>query len=264
MAEVYTVEQGECLWSIGRDRGISWKKLWDDPKNRPLRDRRENPNVLYPGDKVYIPDVQPKEVQCPTDRKHRFRVPGRLQVRIVLLDHGHRPISGVKYQYIINREAGREKKTGIDGMASENLPDDATSVVLRVPWGDFPVRLGHLDPTRTVRGLQQRLTNLGIDPGGIDGIMGPKTRQAIAQFQQAEAHAGLEPTGEPDEKTIRRLREVHDQQTLGGNHNQLEHQTLAAPELVDEEDFADPALVEDDYSEHGPQPYGGEPDTEMA
>lgn len=43
-----------------------------------------------------------------------------------------------------------------------------------------------------VRLLQQRLRNAGFMPGPIDGILGPKTRQAIRRFQ--EAH-GLRATG---------------------------------------------------------------------
>jgi type II secretory pathway predicted ATPase ExeA len=43
-----------------------------------------------------------------------------------------------------------------------------------------------------VRLLQQRLRNAGFTPGPIDGVLGPKTRQAIRRFQ--EAH-GLRATG---------------------------------------------------------------------
>ena len=32
--------------------------------------------------------------------------------------------------------------------------------------------------------VQQQLKDLGFDPGAVDGIPGPKTQQAIAQFQQ--------------------------------------------------------------------------------
>lgn len=36
---------------------------------------------------------------------------------------------------------------------------------------------------RTTRGLQQGLASLGLDPGVIDGIMGPKTSAALVAFQ---------------------------------------------------------------------------------
>ncbi|MEW6435030.1 MAG: peptidoglycan-binding protein [Myxococcota bacterium] len=34
-----------------------------------------------------------------------------------------------------------------------------------------------------VRGLQQRLAQLGFDPGGVDGVFGPKTQSAVRRFQ---------------------------------------------------------------------------------
>lgn len=53
-----------------------------------------------------------------------------------------------------------------------------------------------------VRAIQQALEEKGHTPGDIDGIMGPKTRAALRQFQTAE---GMEPTGRPDAKTLTAL-----------------------------------------------------------
>ncbi len=40
-------------------------------------------------------------------------------------------------------------------------------------------------PRNMVRAIQTRLNELGIDPGPIDGLYGPKTRGAIMEFQQS-------------------------------------------------------------------------------
>jgi peptidoglycan hydrolase-like protein with peptidoglycan-binding domain len=53
-----------------------------------------------------------------------------------------------------------------------------------------------------VRRVQERLVEFGHDPGTVDGVMGEKTRQALRSFQQAR---GLEPTGEPDGRTLAEL-----------------------------------------------------------
>ena len=53
-----------------------------------------------------------------------------------------------------------------------------------------------------VRRVQQRLVEVGQDPGTVDGVMGEKTREALRSFQQAR---GLEPTGEPDGRTLAEL-----------------------------------------------------------
>lgn len=50
-----------------------------------------------------------------------------------------------------------------------------------------------------VKTLQQQLAARGHDPGSADGILGPGTRRALSEFQQA---AGLIPDGFPDPSTI--------------------------------------------------------------
>lgn len=50
-----------------------------------------------------------------------------------------------------------------------------------------------------VKEIQAILKDFGLDPGGIDGLMGTKTRGAIKEFQKAE---GLKPTGKIDSITM--------------------------------------------------------------
>jgi peptidoglycan hydrolase-like protein with peptidoglycan-binding domain len=53
-----------------------------------------------------------------------------------------------------------------------------------------------------IRMVQLTLKESGFEPGPIDGLMGPKTREAIKRFQIKN---GLEPTGEIDDQTINQL-----------------------------------------------------------
>jgi peptidoglycan hydrolase-like protein with peptidoglycan-binding domain len=55
----------------------------------------------------------------------------------------------------------------------------------------------------SVKELQEALTELGYAPGPIDGKPGPKTREALKQFQKS---AGLPATGVLDAETTQRLR----------------------------------------------------------
>ncbi|MCP4818400.1 MAG: lytic murein transglycosylase [Shimia sp.] len=50
--------------------------------------------------------------------------------------------------------------------------------------------------------LQSRLTARGFDTGGADGVLGPKSRAAIADYQRS---LGLEPTGDPSQSLLRSL-----------------------------------------------------------
>jgi peptidoglycan hydrolase-like protein with peptidoglycan-binding domain len=53
-----------------------------------------------------------------------------------------------------------------------------------------------------IRMVQLTLKDSGFDPGPADGILGPKTRNAIKEFQLKNE---LEPTGEINEQTINQL-----------------------------------------------------------
>jgi peptidoglycan hydrolase-like protein with peptidoglycan-binding domain len=50
-----------------------------------------------------------------------------------------------------------------------------------------------------VKAAQQALKEKGHDPGSVDGRMGPKTQQALRDFQNAQ---GIQATGELDAKTM--------------------------------------------------------------
>ena len=54
-----------------------------------------------------------------------------------------------------------------------------------------------------VRTAQQALKEKGFDPGPVDGMMGPRTQQAIKQFQESQAN--LKPTGKLDQQTLAAL-----------------------------------------------------------
>lgn len=51
--------------------------------------------------------------------------------------------------------------------------------------------------------LQRRLTDLGFDTGGVDGVVGPKSREAIRDFQR---RTGLTPDGHPSAELLDAVR----------------------------------------------------------
>jgi peptidoglycan hydrolase-like protein with peptidoglycan-binding domain len=56
--------------------------------------------------------------------------------------------------------------------------------------------------SETIRSVQQALDDQGYNAGTVDGVMGPRTEQALRQFQQAQ---NMRPTGRPDERTLTAL-----------------------------------------------------------
>lgn len=53
-----------------------------------------------------------------------------------------------------------------------------------------------------VRGVQQNLTGRGYDPGQVDGLWGPRTQQALRDFQRDQNMSG---SGHPDAQTLAAL-----------------------------------------------------------
>jgi peptidoglycan hydrolase-like protein with peptidoglycan-binding domain len=65
----------------------------------------------------------------------------------------------------------------------------------------FEISLNLLNSAQ-VRKLQQQLKDQGIDPGPVDGVMGPLTQQGIQVFQQRQ---GLAATGNLNQQTLNAL-----------------------------------------------------------
>ena len=59
----------------------------------------------------------------------------------------------------------------------------------------------HGDASR-IRRVQEALKSEGHDPGPVDGVMGPKTKEALREFQKQE---NLQETGRLDQDTMSKL-----------------------------------------------------------
>lgn len=207
----YKVKQGECIESIAYQHGLFWETIWNDPKNSELKRIRENPNALLPDDKVYIRDKEEKEVPCASEQRHRFRrkgVPAIFQVK--LLDADNKPRANLAYTLVIDGDTTFSGNTDSQGIIKHGIPPNAMEAQLTVVEGEkkeeFLIKLKHLDPVDEPTGIQARLANLGYYTGLIDGDIGPRTKAALSRFQNEH---GLEQTGEPNQDTINKLKEVY-------------------------------------------------------
>jgi peptidoglycan hydrolase-like protein with peptidoglycan-binding domain len=61
---------------------------------------------------------------------------------------------------------------------------------------------GGMTASEDVRQVQQELQNRGYNVGAVDGVMGPQTKGALKEFQQAE---GLPATGDLNQQTKKQL-----------------------------------------------------------
>jgi N-acetylmuramoyl-L-alanine amidase len=212
MPKVHVVERGDCLSKIARQYGFAdYRVIWNAPENDALREVRRDPNVLFPGDEVTVPDREDKTFSCASERTHTFRVklpPAML--RIVMCDNTGAPLKNEDYRIEYGGD-GRAGKTDGSGLLKEKVPATIRDVTLRIRHYVLELAVGDLDPMTDVgddglSGICARLHNLGYDPGPAGDEVTERLEAALAMFQRDQE---LEPTGEPDDDALAALREAH-------------------------------------------------------
>ena len=240
----HEVREDEDLPIIAAQYGIrDWKLIYDDSKNEELRKKRPDPYVLYKGDKVWIPEVEPKEFDAATNQRHRYVLYQPKQpLHVYMEDEDGSRRANRRYEIWIEGRRYHEGETREDGLIfklvplvpeveirlwaekpeeaeDEELPDDEAGPdegdeedVVEYDWEEdyvvYRLEMAHLDPPDTVEGVQDRLSNLGYYiPDEEKGEPGEYTREALEEFQAAHL---LEVTGEIDEPTRDLLVELHE------------------------------------------------------
>src|SRR5579863_10101544 len=126
MAGMHTVEQGEYLAYIAAQYGFTnWQTIWNHPQNADLKNLRQNPNVLFPGDQVYIPDLELQTLSKPTDNTHTFKLKlNTLKLRLTLQDMYEKPIANAKCLLVVD---GNSYNVTTDGSGNINqaIPNTA-------------------------------------------------------------------------------------------------------------------------------------------
>lgn len=198
----HVIEQGESVESIASECRHALATIWDAPENNDLKEKRKDPHVLMPGDRIFIPPIETKTFTVSTGTAAKFQVdrpPSRLVM--TFLDSVGKARANLKY---VLRVDGRELNGTTDGSGKIDppIPARAKDAELELGEGDeaqhFTLNLRHLDPVTEVTGAQARLRNLGYDVGPIDGEIDARFRAALAAFQRGN---GIEPTGELDATT---------------------------------------------------------------
>ena len=205
----HVVREGECMSSLAAQKGLLVAQIFEHPANAQLSTVRGDPNILLPGDRVTIPQFATKDVDRSTEQRNKFVLVGEpVFLRIQVMDRDQ-PVGGQPFTLVVGGVTIQDI-TQPDGTIETRIPPDATTGILRVGTGadliQMKLKLGALSPVASAKGVQQRLQNLGFDCGPIDGIVGPRTRAAVRNFQ---AKFGLPPDGILGPQTRTLLKEKH-------------------------------------------------------
>ncbi len=186
MSIQHTIQQGECINSIAFAHGLFPETVWNHADNAELKRLRGNPNVLFPGDVLVIPDPRVRELSKPDKQRHRFRrkgVPAKFKVQVM---RDGEPRAGVPYKL----DAGGSVQSGTtdsEGIVEAVIsPAAGTATLVVGPEDDqeqYDFDLGTLDPVGEVTGAQARMKNLGIYHGEITGKLDEETTEALRRFQ---------------------------------------------------------------------------------
>ncbi len=203
----HTVKQGEHISKIADQyRFYDYQTIWNHPDNAALKQKRQNPNVLFPGDQLFIPEKQYKKVPGGTAKTHRFKIKlPTVLLRLVLRDLNSEPIAGTACKLEVEGKVYQLTTNG-KGMIEQLIPAKAESARLLFRQFVIPVKIGHLDPVEEISGWRARLNNLGYNAGKSDDPKDPLMLSAVEEFQIDYA---LTVDGNCGPNTQAKIKEVH-------------------------------------------------------
>jgi len=207
----YIVKQGDCIRSIAHINGFQWETLWLHEKNNKLKNLRQNPSTLMPGDEVYIPDIRQFYESCAANNTHCFRKLDCYVLFSIQVSVCDNPLANQSFEALIDNGDKHVGTTDKEGWVKFQISPTAKSGELWVGEPDeferehIFLNFGCLDPIGEISGLQQRLENIGICVGE-ENILDEETSAAITEFQ---GELSLQETGKPDKETLEKLKKVY-------------------------------------------------------
>ena len=202
----YVVRQGDYLAKLAYTHGFDVMDVWQHVKNEQLRTLRADPNILYPGDILYIPTqrTSPNAVAKQASQTYVAAVPTvRVSVELVederVLANERCEVSGLPGTAADNP---MHCTTDGEGLLSLDVPVTAREVEVYVPaqHTTYQLMVGDMDPENEASGLAKRLRNLDYleddlhviedepPPSHPEVHFAEALEEAVAAFRQQHGH----------------------------------------------------------------------------
>src|ERR1700691_1826194 len=104
MGEWHTVRQGECLRRIADTYGFrDFQTIYNDSGNSGFRKLRPDPNTIFPGDTIFIPEKRRKTNSGITGRVNIFHVRSQKRhLKLALKDWDGEPLANRSYELVVD------------------------------------------------------------------------------------------------------------------------------------------------------------------
>ena len=166
----HTVSQGECITSIACKYGFTPQTIYNHANNSGLKRERPNPNILFPGDQLFIPDVRVEKTSGATGQVHRFVLKQGLvkRLRLAIEDADGERQSNCPFELKIGPRVERGKTTA-NGMIEKDIPVELKEATLTL----------EIEQTKYVWNLQIGFLNPAENAPdqGVSGIQASRTRR---------------------------------------------------------------------------------------
>lgn len=168
----HTVKQGESLSSIAKIYDFNQiNTIYKHPLNDAFRSKRSNPEEIFPGDEIYIPEKEIKSEGIMTQMDNVITIKSEKRyLNLVLYDFFDNGVAlaNCPYQLKTSKKVHEGYFDG-EGKLSVEISKKETQAELRFEVEDrtgvsvynWTLDIAHLDPVETPSGIAQRLENIG-------------------------------------------------------------------------------------------------------
>ena len=211
----YLIWQGDYLTKLAHTMGFDGMSMWNHPRNKPLREKRQQPDMLHPGDILWIPDhpdFKQLNVHMGASNRYVARIPKKpVELRLQV---GGEPLPKEPYVILGLGPDPLEGATDENGFLKTQVQVHVREIEVILPRKNVTLRLriGDMDPVDTISGLRKRLLHLGFyqpTQVGIENADAEDGEALIAALKAFQASKNLPATGKLDEDTRKALESAH-------------------------------------------------------